>query len=151
MRDGAHHPPQPRREILLILRVIQPTDATHRRSAPRGRRAARRGNQAREQLLVRSYHPLDSQLLFREGPRIAREGTDVTVFAYGMMAYYTELAAEQVARDNGISVEVIDLRTLLPLDKTTMLNSIKKTGKALIVHEANLTSGYGAEVAAVLA
>jgi 2-oxoisovalerate dehydrogenase E1 component beta subunit len=94
----------------------------------------------------------DTEYTIPIGPaRIAREGTDVTVFAYGMMAYYTELAAEQVARDNGISVEVIDLRTLLPLDKETMLNSIKKTGKALIVHEANLTSGYGAEIAAVLA
>jgi 2-oxoisovalerate dehydrogenase E1 component beta subunit len=94
----------------------------------------------------------DTEYTIPIGPaRIAREGTDVTVFAYGMMAYYTELAAEQVARDNGISVEVVDLRTLLPLDKTTMLNSIKKTGKALIVHEDNLTSGYGAEVAAVLA
>jgi 2-oxoisovalerate dehydrogenase E1 component beta subunit len=94
----------------------------------------------------------DTEYTIPIGPaRIAREGTDVTVFAYGMMAYYTELAAEQVARDNGISVEVIDLRTLLPLDKETMLKSIKKTGKALIVHEDNLTSGYGAEVAAVLA
>ncbi|NWF70431.1 MAG: alpha-ketoacid dehydrogenase subunit beta [Chloroflexi bacterium] len=86
------------------------------------------------------------------GPaRVARQGKDLTLFAYGMMAYYAELAAEQVARQDGIDTEVIDLRTLLPLDKTAILSSIQKTGKALIVHEANLTSGYGAEIAAVLA
>jgi 2-oxoisovalerate dehydrogenase E1 component beta subunit len=94
----------------------------------------------------------DAEYTIPIGPaRIARAGTDVSVFAYGMMAYYVELAAEQVARQDGISTEVIDLRTLLPLDKATILASIKKTGKALIVHEDNLTGGYGAEIAAVLA
>lgn len=86
------------------------------------------------------------------GPaRVAREGRDVSVYAYGMMAHYSALAAEKVAREDGIDAEVIDLRTLLPVDKTTILNSFKKTGKALIVHEDNLTLGYGAEVAAILA
>jgi 2-oxoisovalerate dehydrogenase E1 component beta subunit len=94
----------------------------------------------------------DTEYTIPIGPaRIARAGTDVTVFAYGMMAYYAELGAEQVARQDGISAEVVDLRTLLPLDKATILASIKKTGKALIVHEDNLTGGYGAEIAAVLA
>lgn len=86
------------------------------------------------------------------GPaRIAREGRDLTAFAYGMMAHYTLLAAEQVAREDGLDVEVVDLRTLLPVDKMAILTSIQKTGKALIVHEDNLTMGYGAEVAAILA
>ncbi len=86
------------------------------------------------------------------GPaRIAREGHDLSVFAYGMMAYYTEMAAEKVAREDGIDAEVIDLRTLLPLDKDAILNSVKKTGKALIVYEDNRTMGYGAEVAALIA
>jgi 2-oxoisovalerate dehydrogenase E1 component beta subunit len=86
------------------------------------------------------------------GPaRLAREGRDVSVFAYGMMAYYTTIAAEKVAREHGIEAEVVDLRTLLPVDKTAILNSVKKTGKALIVHEDNFTMGYGAEVAAILA
>lgn len=85
------------------------------------------------------------------GPaRVAREGRDLSVFAYGMMAYYTEIAANKVAQD-GIDAEVIDLRTLLPLDKATILNSVKKTGKALVVYEDNRTMGYGAEVAALLA
>lgn len=86
------------------------------------------------------------------GPaRIAREGRDLSVFAYGMMAHYTAQAAEKVAREDGIDAEVIDLRTLLPVDKKTILESIKKTGKALIVYEDNYTMGYGAEVAALLA
>jgi len=86
------------------------------------------------------------------GPaRIAREGTDVSVYAYGMMAHYTTIAAEMVAREDGISAEVIDIRTLAPLDKTTVLDSFKKTSKALIVYEDNLTLGFGAEIAAILA
>ncbi|MDL1900093.1 alpha-ketoacid dehydrogenase subunit beta [Anaerolineae bacterium CFX9] len=86
------------------------------------------------------------------GPaRIAREGRDVSVFAYGMMAHYAVQAAERAAREDGIDTEVVDLRTLLPLDKAAILNSVAKTGKALIVHEDNRTLGYGAEIAAVLA
>jgi 2-oxoisovalerate dehydrogenase E1 component beta subunit len=86
------------------------------------------------------------------GPaRIAREGTDLSVYAYGMMAHYSTIAAQMVARDNGLDVEVVDIRTLLPMDKDTVLASFKKTGKALIVYEDNLTMGFGAEVAAVLA
>ncbi len=86
------------------------------------------------------------------GPaRIAREGSDVSIYAYGMMAHYSLLAAEKVAREDGINAEVVDLRTLLPVDKAAILNSFKKTGKALIVYEDNLTMGYGAEVAAILA
>lgn len=86
------------------------------------------------------------------GPaRIAREGHDLSVFAYGMMAYYTEIAAEKVAREDGIDAEVIDLRTLLPLDRESIIHSVKKTGKALVVYEDNQTMGYGAEVAALLA
>lgn len=86
------------------------------------------------------------------GPaRVAREGRDLSVFAYGMMAYYTEMAAEKVAREDGIDAEVIDLRTLLPLDRDSIVSSVKKTGKALVVYEDNRTMGYGAEVAALIA
>ena len=85
------------------------------------------------------------------GPaNITRAGTDLTVFAYGMMHYYTLQAAEKVAAE-GINVEVVDLRTLYPVDRETILGSVRKTGKALIVHEANLTGGYGAEIAATIA
>ena len=85
------------------------------------------------------------------GPaNVSREGADLTVFAYGIMHYYCLQAAEMAAKE-GISVEVVDLRTLLPVDKATILSSVKKTGKALVVHEDNLTGGYGGEVAAIIA
>ncbi|MGQ0603132.1 MAG: alpha-ketoacid dehydrogenase subunit beta [Anaerolineales bacterium] len=85
------------------------------------------------------------------GPaQVTRAGTDISVFAYGMMHYYCLKAAEVVAVE-GISVEVIDLRTLLPVDREAVVASVKKTGKALIVYEDNLTMGYGAEIAAIIA
>lgn len=94
----------------------------------------------------------DDEYTLPIGPaRIAREGRDVSVFAYGMMAHYAVQAAERVAREDGIDAEVVDLRTLLPLDKSAILTSVARTGKALIVHEDNRTLGYGAEIAAVLA
>lgn len=82
--------------------------------------------------------------------KISRQGEDLSVFAYGMMHHYTLQAAEMVAEE-GIDVEVVDLRTLLPIDEQTILESVEKTGKALIVYEANLTGGYGAEISAILA
>jgi 2-oxoisovalerate dehydrogenase E1 component beta subunit len=78
-----------------------------------------------------------------------RPGTDLSVFTYGLMTHYTLQAAEQVAAD-GISVEVVDLRTLYPLDRESILASVKKTGKALIVHEDNLTGGIGGEISALI-
>jgi 2-oxoisovalerate dehydrogenase E1 component beta subunit len=81
---------------------------------------------------------------------VKREGTDLTVIAYGLMLHLTLEAAQRVAAD-GIDVEVVDPRTLNPLDKETILGSVRKTGKALIVHEDNLTLGLGAEIAAVIA
>jgi len=85
------------------------------------------------------------------GPaRIARDGRDLSIYAYGMMAHYCTIAANRVARSDGIDAEVVDLRTLAPVDKTAILDSFKKTGKALIVYEDNYTLGYGAEIAAIL-
>ena len=86
-----------------------------------------------------------------DSANITREGEDLSIYAYGMMAHYALQAAEEVAETDGIEAEVIDLRTLLPVDKETILESFKKTSKALIVYEANLTMGYGAEIAAILA
>ncbi len=82
--------------------------------------------------------------------KVTRQGNDLSVFAYGMMHHYCLEAAEMVAED-GIDAEVVDLRTLRPLDKETVLESVKKTSKALIVYEANLTGGYGAEIGAIIA
>ncbi len=85
------------------------------------------------------------------GPaRVSRPGGDLSVYAYGMMHHYALQAASKVAEE-GIDVEVVDLRTLYPVDKATVLASVRKTGKALIVHEDNLTGGYGGEIAAIIA
>jgi len=85
------------------------------------------------------------------GPaRVSRSGEDLTIFAYGMMHYYALQAAEQLEQE-GFSAEVVDLRTIYPVDRNTILDSVKKTGKALIVHEDNLTGGYGGEIAAIIA
>ena len=81
---------------------------------------------------------------------ITHAGTQMTVVAYGLMAHYALEAADVVA-DEGISVEVVDLRTLRPVDKETVLSSVRKTGKCLIVYEDNRFGGYGAEVAAIVA
>ncbi len=81
---------------------------------------------------------------------ITHAGTQMTIIAYGLMAHYALEAADVVAEE-GISVEVVDLRTLRPLDKETVLTSVRKTGKCLIVYEDNRFGGYGAEVAAIVA
>lgn len=82
--------------------------------------------------------------------RVAREGEQCTVLAYGaMMPVALEAAAQ--AETKGWSVEVVDLRTLMPLDAETMLASVKKTGRVVILHEAPRTCGYGAELAALIA
>lgn len=81
---------------------------------------------------------------------VARPGDDLTIITYGLMFHESLKAAEKLAQE-GVSVEVIDLRTLAPLDKSTILASAKKTGKVLIVYEDNLTGGLGAEVAALIA
>ncbi len=81
---------------------------------------------------------------------VKREGTDVSVFAYGLMLYNSLQAAEALAAQ-GVSAEVVDLRSLQPLDRDTILESVRKTGKALIVYEDNLTGGFGAEIAATIA
>jgi 2-oxoisovalerate dehydrogenase E1 component beta subunit len=84
------------------------------------------------------------------GPAIVRrQGTNLSCFAWGLMTHYCLEAAEQLAAD-GISVEVVDLRTLAPLDRDTILESVRKTGKAIVVYEDNLTGGFGAEVSAII-
>ncbi len=80
---------------------------------------------------------------------VKRVGQDMTLLTYGMMLHEALKAAQTVAAE-GIDIEVIDLRTLLPLDKETILASVRKTSKVLIVHEANKTGGLGAELAAII-
>jgi 2-oxoisovalerate dehydrogenase E1 component beta subunit len=77
---------------------------------------------------------------------IRRQGSSLTVLAYGTMVYVAEAAVEET----GIDAEIIDLRTLLPLDLDTIVASVKKTGRCVVVHEATLTSGFGAELASLV-
>jgi 2-oxoisovalerate dehydrogenase E1 component len=81
--------------------------------------------------------------------RIARPGTDATVVTYGAGVGWALAAADAVAADGG-EVEVVDLRTLRPWDRDTVLDSVRRTSRALVVHEAPLTGGFGAEIAAVI-
>jgi len=82
--------------------------------------------------------------------RIARAGSQCTVLAYGAMVPVAVEAADQAA-ERGWSIEVVDLRTLNPLDSETVLSSVRKTGRVVVLHEAPRTCGYGAELAALIA
>jgi 2-oxoisovalerate dehydrogenase E1 component len=82
---------------------------------------------------------------------VAREGDDLTVVTYGLHRHLCLEAAQAVADDDGASVEVVDLRTISPLDRDTVLASVAKTGRCLVVHEDNVSFGVGAEVAAIVA
>jgi 2-oxoisovalerate dehydrogenase E1 component beta subunit len=77
---------------------------------------------------------------------IVREGAAVTIVTYGTMVH----VAQAAVAETGIDAEIIDLRTLVPLDKPTIMASVKKTGRCLVAHEATLTSGYGGELAALI-
>lgn len=81
---------------------------------------------------------------------VKREGRDVTVVATSMMVHKA-LAAAEILGGEGIDIEVVDPRTLLPLDKETILKSVEKTGRLVIVHEAVKTGGFGGEIAAIVA
>lgn len=81
------------------------------------------------------------------GARVAREGSDVTIVSYSRMVLYALEAAEKLEKEEGVSAEVVDLRTLNPLDMATVLDSVRKTGRALVASEAHRTCGFAAEVA----
>nr|WP_047168908.1 alpha-ketoacid dehydrogenase subunit beta [Sphingomonas sp. Y57] len=78
--------------------------------------------------------------------RVVREGNDVTVLAYGTMVH----VAHSVIQETGVDAELIDLRTLVPLDIETVVASVRKTGRCMVVHEATKTSGFGAELSALV-
>ena len=100
--------------------------------------------------MVRGEVPEEDYVLPIGKADIKRSGEHITVISYGLMLHYCLEAAEVLAGE-GVEVEVVDLRTLKPLDSETFLESVQKTGRALIVHEDNITGGVGAEVAAIIA
>ncbi|MBI3953652.1 MAG: alpha-ketoacid dehydrogenase subunit beta [Chloroflexi bacterium] len=100
--------------------------------------------------LIRGEVPEGEYVLPIGKAEVKRQGTDLSLITYGLTVHYGLQAAEELARE-GVSVEVLDLRTLLPLDREAVLATAKKTGKVLIAHEDNLTGGLGGEVAAIIA
>jgi 2-oxoisovalerate dehydrogenase E1 component beta subunit len=82
--------------------------------------------------------------------RIMQEGKDLSVFAWGAMLRVAQNAVKRIEQEKGWKCEVIDLRTLYPLDRDTIIESVKKTGRALVVHEAHKTAGLGAEIISMI-
>lgn len=100
---------------------------------------------------VKGEVPLDPEYIIPLGKaELKRTGKDVTVITYGRMVRRV-LEAADAAREKGIEVEVVDLRTLMPLDKETILESVKKTGRVLLVNDAHKTGGFIGEISAMIA
>jgi 2-oxoisovalerate dehydrogenase E1 component beta subunit len=100
--------------------------------------------------LVRGEVPEQDYTLPIGRADVKRPGSNITVVSYGLMLHYCLEAAETVSAE-GLDVEVVDLRTLKPLDTETVLESVKKTSRLLVVHEDNITGGVGSEIAALVA
>ncbi|KAB8346162.1 hypothetical protein FH972_023208 [Carpinus fangiana] len=94
--------------------------------------------------------PVDSFTLPLSKAEVLKKGDDVTIISYGAPLYGCSQALAAAEKDFGVSVELIDLRTVYPWDKPTILESVKKTGRAIVVHESMVNAGVGAEVAATL-
>ena len=97
------------------------------------------------------YVPEEEYLIPFGKAVIRREGTDVTIVATQLVLYWAMSAAERIEREEGISCEIIDPVTLVPLDIETILKSVSKTNRVIIAHEDTLSFGWGAEVAALIA
>jgi len=89
--------------------------------------------------------PLEDYMIPLGKAEVLKEGKDVTLVGYGLQMRHNRMAA-QMAEQLGISVEIIDLRTILPWDEETVIKSVKKTGKCIVTHEAPITCGFGAEL-----
>lgn len=97
-----------------------------------------------------SPEPDKNYLLQFGKAKIIKEGSDISVITYGAMVHESNFAIKKL-EDEGFSVELIDIRTIIPLDKETIFQSVIKTGKAVVIHEDTLTAGFGAEIASLIA
>lgn len=102
------------------------------------------------QSFATSPEPDENYLIPFGKAKIVREGTDLTVVSYGLSLWDSVFAARRLDEE-GYSVEVIDIRTIIPLDEETIFNSVKNTNKVVIIHEDTLTGGFGGEIAARVA
>ncbi len=93
--------------------------------------------------------PTDDYIVPIGKAAVRREGTDLSIITYGAMVY-TALDAAEALEQEGIDAEVIDLRTLLPIDRETVVESVKKTSKVIILHEATRTGGMAGELTAII-
>lgn len=100
--------------------------------------------------LVKQDVPDNGVALPLEKAFVLREGSDVTLVSWGASLHETQQAADQLAKE-GVSAEIIDVATIKPLDTETILNSVRKTGRCVIIHEAARSGGIGAEIAAQIA
>jgi 2-oxoisovalerate dehydrogenase E1 component len=98
----------------------------------------------------KSQYPPDDFMIPFGKAKVVREGSNVTIVTYGALVQRSLVAAKQ-ADQHGISVEVIDLRSLVPYDWKTISESVKKTNKVIVAHEDSLSFGFGAEIAARIA
>ncbi len=98
-----------------------------------------------------SQEPDDNYLLPFGKAKVVKEGNDITIVSYGLSMWDSVFAAKKLEEEFGYSVEVIDIRTIIPLDEETIFRSVKKTNKVVVIHEDTLTGGFGAEIAARIA
>lgn len=101
--------------------------------------------------LIKEEVPEEDYAVPLDKAKVHREGTDITVVSYGMMLHSVLEVARKLSEEQQIETEVVEPRSLYPLDKETILNSARKTGKVLVVSEANLTGSVSAEISAVVA
>ena len=94
--------------------------------------------------------PMEAYELPLSQAEVVKEGKDVTIISYGQPLYLCSSAIAAAEKDFGISIELVDLRTLYPWDRKTVLQSVQKTGRAIVVHESMVNAGMGAEVAATI-
>lgn len=99
--------------------------------------------------VAEAFVPKDFEVPFGKA-RIRRPGSDLSILTYGNTTHMCLAVAERINTETGKSIEVVDLRSLLPLDKETILASVRKTGRALVVHEDKVFGGFGGEIAAMI-